>query len=55
MFDYYYFIIMAHMEKKEKKSVVAKTTSPTGIMEYDDSYLDTMTGTNSSNDRLILR
>ena len=51
MFDYLYFIIMAHMKKK-KKSVVTKTTSPTG---NDNSYLDTMKGTNSSNDRLILR
>ena len=39
-------------KKKKKKSVVAKTTSPIG---NDNSYLDTMTGTNSSNDRLILR
>ena len=38
--------------KKKKKSVVTKTTSPT---ENYHSYLDTMTGTNSSNDRLILR
>ena len=51
MCDYQYYIIMAHMEKK-KKSVVTKTTSPTGNYH---SYLDTMTGTNSSNDRLILR
>ena len=41
------------MEKKIKKSFVTKTTSD--LPENDNSYLDTMTGTNSSNDRLILR
>ena len=41
---------MAHMKKK-KNSVVTKTTSSTN----DNFYLDTMTGTNSSNDRLVLR
>ena len=42
---------MAHMGKK-KKSVVTKLRH---LPENDNSYLDTMTGTNSSNDRLILR
>ena len=51
MCDYQYYIIMAHMEKK-KKFVVTKTTSPTGKWSF---LFDTMTGTNSSNDRLILR
>ena len=36
------------MKKKKKKS---RATLP----ENDNSYVDTMTGTNSSNDRLILR
>ena len=39
-------------QKKKKKSVVTKTTS---LPENDNSYLDSMTGNNSSNDRLILR
>ena len=39
-------------EKKKKKSVVTKTTPPP---EDNDTYWDTMTGTNSSNDRLIFR
>ena len=30
MFDYLIFIIVAHMKKKIKNSVVTKTTSPTG-------------------------
>ena len=38
--------------KKKKKSVVTKLRH---LPENDHSYLDTMTGTNSSNDRLILR
>ena len=42
---------MAHHMKKKKTSVVTKRHLP----ENDNSYLDTMTGTNSSNDRLILR
>ena len=41
---------MARMKKK--KSVVTKTKHQP---ENDNSYLDTMTGTNSSNDMLILR
>ena len=45
MFDYYYFIIMAHMKKK---SVITKLRH---LPENDNSYLDTMTGTNSSHDR----
>ena len=52
MFDYQYFTIMACMKKKKKKSVVKKLRH---LPENDNSYLDTMTGTNSSNDRLILR
>ena len=46
---------MAHhmKKKKKKKSVVTKTTRH--LPENDNSYLDSMTGTNSSNDRLILR
>ena len=40
-------------KKKKKKSVVTKTTRH--LPENDNSYLDSMTGTNSSNDRLILR
>ena len=45
MFDYYYLIIMAHMEKKtEKKSIVTKTTL-CHLPENDNSYVDTMTGT----------
>ena len=39
-------------KKKKKKSVVTKTKHEP---ENDNSYLDTMTGTNSSNDMLILR
>ena len=39
-------------KKKKKKSVVTKTKHQP---ENDNFYLDTMTGTNSSNDMLILR
>ena len=38
--------------KKKKKSGVTKLRH---LSENDNSYLDTMTGANSSNDRLILR
>ena len=50
MFDYWYSIIMAHMKKKKKKSIVTKTSH---LPENYNFYLDTMTGTNSSNDRLV--
>ena len=43
---------MARMGKKNKKSVVTKLSHQP---ENYNSYLDTMTGTNSSYDRLILR
>ena len=52
MFDYYYFIIMAHMKKKKKK--ILHQQKLRHLPENDNSYLDTMTGSNSSNDRLIL-
>ena len=39
--------------KKKKKSVVKRKLRH--LPENDNSYLDTMTGTNSSNDVLILR
>ena len=39
-------------KKKKKKSVQTKTKHQP---EKDNSYLDTMTGTNSSNNMLILR
>ena len=52
MFDYWYFIIYGSYEKKKKKSIVTKTMH---LPENDNSYLDTMAGTNSSNDRLVLR
>ena len=42
---------MAHVKQKKKKSVEQKLPH---LPENDNSYLDTMTGTNSSN-RLILR
>ena len=51
MFDYQYFIIMAHMKKKK----ICRKKKLSHLPENDNSYLDTMTGTNSSNDRLILR
>ena len=53
MCDYQYYIIMAHMEKKKKK--IRRNKKLRHLPENDHSYLDTMTGTNSSNDRLILR
>ena len=37
--------------KKKKKSVITKTSH---LPENDNLYLDTMTSTNSSNDRLVL-
>ena len=52
MCDYQYYIIMAHMENKKKNPSQQKLRH---LPENDHSYLDTMTGTNSSNDRLILR
>ena len=42
---------MAHMMKKKNQSQQKLRHLP----ENDNSYLDTMTGTNSSDDRLILR
>ena len=39
------------MKKKKKKKIRRKLRH---LPENDNSYLDTMTGTNSSNDRLIL-
>ena len=48
-FGYLFYHYGSYEEKK--KSVVTKTTPP--VDSY--FYLDTMTGTNSSNDRLILR
>ena len=46
MFDYEYFIIMAHMKKNQKNLSQQKLCH---LPENDNSYLDTMTGTNSSN------
>ena len=41
------------MKKKKKKSVVTKKLRH--LQENENFYLDTMTGTNSSNDKLVLR
>ena len=54
MFDYQYFIIMARMGKKKKKKI-RRNKKLSHQPENDNSYLDTMTGTNSSNDMVILR
>ena len=42
---------MAHMKKKK----IRRNKKLRHLSENDNSYLDTMKGTNSSNDRLILR
>ena len=46
-----FIIDILSLGKKKKNSAVMKTTPPP---EYNNSYWNTMTGTNSSNDRLIL-
>ena len=51
IFSNNYIIIMAHMKKK-KNPLQQKLHH---LLENDNSYLDTMTDTNSTNDRLILR
>ena len=43
---------MAHTKKKKKNPAQQKLCH---LPESDNCYLDTMTGTNSSSDRLILR
>ena len=46
---------MARMRKKKKKKKNPSLQKLSHQPENDNSYLDTMTGTNSSNDMVILR